>query len=66
MWYEVNPRFGGGYPHAYESGVDMPSQVLNNLSGKANPVSIGAYPEGICMMKYNEIGIVNLKEEEII
>lgn len=48
------------------SGVDMPSQVLNNLSGKANPVSIGAYPEGICMMKYNEIGIVNLKEEEII
>ena len=67
-WYlsEVNPRFGGGYPHAYESGVDMMQQVLNNLSGKENPVRIGDYASGICMMKYNEIAIVNLKEEEII
>lgn len=63
---EVNPRFGGGYPHAYESGVDMPGQVLNNLAGRENPVSIGDYEEGICMMKYNEIGIVKLKEEEIV
>lgn len=63
---EVNPRFGGGYPHAYESGVDMPAQVLNNLAGRENPVSIGNYEEGICMMKYNEIGIVKLKEEEIV
>lgn len=63
---EVNPRFGGGYPHAYESGVDMPVQVLNNLAGRENSVSIGNYEEGICMMKYNEIGIVKLKEEEIV
>ena len=28
---EVNPRFGGGYPHAYACGVNMPSQVLCNL-----------------------------------
>lgn len=63
---EVNPRFGGGYPHAFESGVDMPAQVLNNLEGRENPVSIGAYAEGVCMMKYNEIAIVKLKEEEII
>lgn len=63
---EVNPRFGGGYPHAYESGVNMADQVLHNLKGEENPVTIGDYPEGICMMKYNEIGIVNLREEEII
>lgn len=63
---EVNPRFGGGYPHAYESGVDMPAQVLNNLAGRENPVAIGEYREGVCMMKYNEIAVVNLKEEEII
>ncbi|MGN0377047.1 MAG: ATP-grasp domain-containing protein [Suilimivivens sp.] len=63
---EVNPRFGGGYPHAYESGVDMPAQVINNLAGRENPVAIGNYTEGICMMKYNEIAIVNLKEDEII
>ena len=38
---EVNPRFGGGYPHAYACGVNMPSQVLCNLSGRENPVKIG-------------------------
>lgn len=63
---EVNPRFGGGYPHAYVCGVDMPSCVLRNLAGEENPVSIGDYREGVCMMKYNEIAVVDLKEEEIV
>lgn len=54
---EVNPRFGGGYPHAYACGVNMPMQVVNNLEGKQNPVTIGEYKEGICMMKYSEIAI---------
>ena len=35
---EVNPRFGGGYPHAYACGVNMPKQVMANLSGRENPV----------------------------
>lgn len=54
---EVNPRFGGGYPHAYESGCDHMTLILNNLNGKANPRNIGSYDEGIYMMKYNEIAI---------
>ena len=54
---EVNPRFGGGYPHAYECGCDHMSLILNNLSGKANKRNIGCYKEGIYMMKYNEIAI---------
>lgn len=52
---EVNPRFGGGYPHAYECGVDHMKLIANNLEGKANPVCIGGYEEGLVMMKYNEI-----------
>lgn len=52
---EVNPRFGGGYPHAYECGVDHMKLITNNLQGKANPVCIGNYEEGLVMMKYNEI-----------
>ena len=54
---EVNPRFGGGYPHAYECGCDHMQLILNNLQGKINPKNIGAYDEGIYMMKYNEIMI---------
>ena len=54
---EVNPRFGGGYPHAFESGVDHMKLILNNLNGKANEPSIGKYDDGVCMMKYNEVMI---------
>jgi carbamoyl-phosphate synthase large subunit len=55
---EVNPRFGGGYPHAYESGCDHMKLILNNLQGKVNEKKIGAYEEGIYMMKYNELKVL--------
>ena len=32
--------------------------ILNNLNGKANEKRIGAYEEGVCMMKYNEVKII--------
>ena len=52
---EVNPRFGGGYPHAYECGCDHTKLIINNLKGTKNCKNIGAYEDGIYMMKYNEI-----------
>lgn len=55
---EVNPRFGGGYPHAYESGVNFMRYILNNLHGNPNAPEIGNYDEGIVMMKYCELGIL--------
>lgn len=63
---EVNPRFGGGYPHAYACGVNMPAAVLRNLSGEENPVRIGEYKENICMMKYNEVAIRDFGGEQIV
>ena len=65
-WYlsEVNPRFGGGYPHAHAAGVNLVASILRNLKGDANPVSIGDYKEGIYMMKYNETCI--LREEDLV
>lgn len=56
---EVNPRFGGGYPHAYEAGCNHIKLILNNLKGIANKKNIGDYKEGIYMMKYNELKIIN-------
>ena len=53
----MNPRFGGGYPHAYECGVDHMQLIANNLAGKENQSIIGNYDEGLVMMKYNEIMI---------
>ena len=63
---EINPRFGGGYPHAYACGVNVPAQIINNLKGIENKVSIGDYLEGIVMMKYNEIMIKNMNGTALI
>ena len=60
---EVNPRFGGGYPHAYESGCNHMKLISNNLNGEVNQVSIGQYEDGVYMMKYNEIMVK--KDEDI-
>lgn len=57
---EVNPRFGGGYPHAYESGCDHMRLILNNLRGEINEKNIGAYEDGVYMMKYNEVKILKM------
>ena len=55
---EVNPRFGGGYPHAYEAGCDHMSMILNNLKGIPNERCLGGYEDDIYMMKYNEVKII--------
>ena len=54
---EVNPRFGGGYPHAYECGANHMALIANNLNGIPNSRQVGNYRDGIYMMKYNEIMI---------
>lgn len=63
---EVNPRFGGGYPHAYACGMNIPAAVLRNLDGQENEIRIGEYAENICMMKYNEIAIRDMNGVEIV
>ena len=42
-WYisEVNPRFGGGYPHAWACGVRVPEMIVRNLEGQTNVPEIG-------------------------
>ena len=54
---EVNPRFGGGYPHAYECGRNHMELIVKNLGGQENEANIGKYDTDIYMMKYNEVAI---------
>lgn len=56
---EVNPRFGGGYIHPYEAGVDFVKYLINNSNGKINTPEIGKYEEGSIMMMYDDIVFVN-------
>ena len=52
---EINPRFGGGYPHTHECGVKFTTLIANNALGKVNPVRIGKYEEGVCALKYSDV-----------
>lgn len=52
---EVNPRFGGVYPHAHECGLNFPKLLLNNVSGFSNEPQIGGYEADWIMMNYDEI-----------
>lgn len=55
---EVNPRFGGGYPHAYECGINFPRFMLNNMNGIINNAEIGKYKENVYLLKQDDITIV--------
>lgn len=61
---EVNPRFGGGYPHAYECGESFIKYIKNNLKNTKNIPSIGSYDEEIYMIKHDSV--IMLDEESII
>lgn len=58
---EVNPRFGGGYPHAYECGANHMKYICNNLKGLSNTPEIGEYENDVFMMKYNEVLIKKIE-----
>ena len=60
---EVNPRFGGGYPHAFVCGADHMTLIKNNLCGKINEKKIGGYAVNKVMMKYNEIMLMDAVTE---
>lgn len=52
---EVNPRFGGGYPHAYECGVNFPKNIINNICKGVIGENQSKYNKNIYMMKFNEL-----------
>ncbi|SDH24071.1 carbamoyl-phosphate synthase large subunit [Prevotella communis] len=59
---EINPRFGGGHPHAYGCGINFMKLILNNLEGKVNTPIFDNYEEGIMMLKYNGLMFRSVNE----
>lgn len=56
---EINPRFGGGYPHAYECGANFAEYISKNARGISNIPRIGQYEIGNIMLKYTTNMIIN-------
>ena len=69
LWYrggeyylsEVNPRFGGGYLHAYGAGIDFVRLIQNNINGIENSPCFGNYENDIVMMMYDSVVIEKIK-----
>lgn len=52
---EINPRFGGGYPCSHLAGADFCKQIIALRNGEPLTPDIGACPDGVCMLKQDEI-----------
>ena len=52
---EINPRFGGGYPHAYECGVNFPKLMAVNCKGNVNKNEMIDYKENVVALKYSNL-----------
>lgn len=53
---EINPRFGGGYPHAFEAGCNFVEYIVKNLNGKSNDeFKQYKYNRDNMMMKYDNV-----------
>lgn len=59
---EINPRFGGAYPHAYGAGIDFYKMIINNVNGVENIASFGNYENDIVMMMYDDVVIKHKSE----
>lgn len=63
---EINPRFGGGYPHAHEMEQNFPKNIINNLKGITNRSQIGNYEEGSILIKFDSHKIIHEVGEFVV
>ena len=62
---EINPRFGGGYPHAYLIGHNFIKNIINNLKGLVNESAKKDYEEGTIMVKYENVKLLKSTKEPL-
>jgi carbamoyl-phosphate synthase large subunit len=58
---EINPRFGGGYPHAYACEADYPGLILQNMQGKHLTEQKIKWQSGHYMMKFFDMVFIDDK-----
>ena len=58
---EINPRFGGAYPHTHECGINFVKLLANNIVGKENKPFTMNYEEGVVAFRYMTITTINEK-----
>jgi carbamoyl-phosphate synthase large subunit len=51
---EINPRFGGGFPVAYEAGADFPAWLIMECLGEERKVYYDDWRDKLLMLRYDE------------
>jgi carbamoyl-phosphate synthase large subunit len=59
VFIEINPRFGGGYPLAYEAGADFPAWIIQLINGEKIDIAIDDWQDDLVMLRYDDAIFVN-------
>jgi len=62
---EINPRFGGGYPLAWQAGAAYPRWLLEEALGKPVTAAPSAWRDGLVMLRYDEALFVDAREVDL-
>lgn len=53
LFFDVNPRFGGGIPLAIKAGADFPLWIVQWLLGQDPQISMNGWKAGLIMLRYD-------------
>jgi carbamoyl-phosphate synthase large subunit len=56
---EINPRFGGGFPLAWQAGADFPRWLIQEVLGQESEASWDSWSDGLVMLRYDEAVFVS-------
>lgn len=59
---EINPRFGGGFPLAWEAGARFPRWIIEEILGLPSTVSASNWRDRLVMLRYDEAVFVDAKK----
>ncbi len=62
FFIEINPRFGGGYPLAYQAGADFPSWIVQLFNGERPQIAIDEWEDNLVMLRYDDAIFVKNNE----
>jgi len=51
---EINPRFGGGFPLAFQASANFPLWIMEMVLGKNLEIKIDDWQDGVVMLRYDE------------
>ena len=59
---EINARFGGGFPLAWEAGALFPRWIIEEILGLPSTVSFSAWRDRFLMLRFDDAVFVNAAE----